>query len=64
MMLSKTNERKRAYVQTALLGMLRDERLSGAALVFYHAEVPIETARGYLETISRKLNPLNPRAPV
>ncbi len=58
-MLSRTNERKRAYVQTVLLGLPRDARLSSAALIFYHAEVPIEHARGYLETIARKLKPLN-----
>ncbi len=46
---------KRRYIQVVLLGMPHDPRLADAAIFFYHAEVPMDVARGYLETIARKL---------
>jgi len=46
---------KRRYIQVVLLGMPRDPRLADAALFFYHAEVPMNEARGYLETLARKM---------
>lgn len=46
---------KRRYIQVVLLGLPRDPRLADAAIFFYHAEVPMDEARGYLETLARKM---------
>lgn len=46
---------KRRYIQVVMLGLPRDTRLADAAIFFYHAEVPMDVARGYLETLARKM---------
>lgn len=43
------------YINVLLLGLPRNKHMVEAALIFYHAEVPMNVARGYLETIARKL---------
>lgn len=50
-----TDTVKKRYIQVVMLGLPRDPRLAEAAIFFYHAEVPMDVARGYLETLARKM---------
>ena len=43
------------YLKVVMLGLPRNIQLADAAIFFYHAEVPIDVARGYLETLARKM---------
>ena len=45
---------KQAYLRALMLGVRMDSRLVEAALIFYHAEVPLEIAKGYMQKLERK----------
>lgn len=46
---------KREYLWAVFKAVPQNPKLVEAALVFYHAEVPVEQAREYLATLHTKL---------
>lgn len=46
---------KREYLWAVFKVTPQSPKLVEAALIFYHAEVPVEQAREYINTLSRKI---------
>jgi hypothetical protein len=46
---------KREYLWAVFKTTLQNPKLVEAALIFYHAEVPIEQAREYIATLAAKM---------
>lgn len=49
------NYGKASYLSHVLHGLKKDHRMIEAALVFYHCEISLGTAREYLEILQEKL---------
>ena len=47
---------KREYLWEVFSAVPQSPKLVEAALIFYHAEVPIEDAREYIKTLEQKIN--------
>ena len=50
---------KRAYLWAVFSDIAQDARLVEAALIFYHAEVPVKQARAYLAVLATKIKEPN-----
>lgn len=46
---------KREYLWTVFDEILQSPKLVEAALIFYHAEVPVEQAREYIKILATKI---------
>lgn len=49
-MLPKTKEQ---YLKTLLIG--KESNMFGVILIYYHSEIPLDKAKEYLETYSKKM---------
>ncbi len=49
------NLSKSDYLRALLIGRPYGQRLTEAALIFYHSEIPLEEAKVYIKTLERKL---------
>jgi hypothetical protein len=46
---------KREYLWEVLKDTAQSPKLVEAALIFYHSEVPVEQARGYIKVLALKI---------
>jgi hypothetical protein len=46
---------KRVYLEQVFYTLPMSPQLVEAALIFYHAEVPVEQARDYIEVLAKKI---------
>ena len=51
----KTTEEKAEYFKEVLGSMIADMQLVHATMLFYHAEVPVEQARQYIQVLTTKM---------